>query len=132
MECGRPCAGNFDESFYHVKSLPALPIDFKGLFIPYRLKLLAGEKGKRSALPNSEIMIHQPLGGAQGQASDIEISAKRIIQLRKLINQIISERTGQPFDKVDKDTERDYFMSADEAKQYGIIDQVVKRYYMSS
>jgi ATP-dependent Clp protease protease subunit len=89
--------------------------------------LLAGEKGKRSALPNSEIMIHQPLGGAQGQASDIEISARRIIQTRKLINQVISERTGQPFEKVEKDTERDYFMSASEAKEYGLIDQVVEK-----
>ncbi|MFD2043440.1 ATP-dependent Clp endopeptidase proteolytic subunit ClpP [Ornithinibacillus salinisoli] len=88
--------------------------------------LLAGTKGKRLALPNSEIMIHQPLGGARGQATEIEISAKRIIKLREHINQIISERTGQPIDKVAKDTDRDYFMSVEEAKEYGIIDKVIK------
>lgn len=88
--------------------------------------LLAGAKGKRLALPNSEIMIHQPLGGARGQATEIEISAKRILKLREHINQIISERTGQPIEKVAKDTDRDYFMSAEEAKKYGIIDEVIK------
>lgn len=88
--------------------------------------LLAGTKGKRMALPNSEIMIHQPLGGARGQATEIEISAKRIIKLREHINGIISDRTGQPVEKVARDTERDYFMSAEEAKNYGIIDEIIK------
>lgn len=88
--------------------------------------LLAGTKGKRMALPNSEIMIHQPLGGTRGQATDIEISAKRIIKLREHINQIISDRTGQPVEKVARDTDRDYFMSAEEAKEYGIIDEIIK------
>lgn len=88
--------------------------------------LLAGTKGKRMALPNSEIMIHQPLGGARGQATEIEISAKRIIKLREHINQIISDRTGQPVEKVSRDTDRDYFMSAEEAKEYGIIDEIIR------
>ncbi len=88
--------------------------------------LLAGTKGKRLALPNSEIMIHQPLGGARGQATEIEISAKRILKLREHINQIISERMGQPVEKVAKDTDRDYFMSAEEAKKYGIIDEIIR------
>lgn len=88
--------------------------------------LLAGTKGKRMALPNSEIMIHQPLGGARGQATEIEISAKRILKLREHINHIISERTGQPVEKVARDTDRDYFMSAEEAKEYGIIDEIIR------
>ncbi len=88
--------------------------------------LLAGTKGKRFSLPNSEIMIHQPLGGARGQATEIEISAKRILKLRSHINQIIADRTGQPVEKVERDTERDYFMSAEEAKEYGIIDEIIK------
>lgn len=88
--------------------------------------LVAGAKGKRLALPNSEVLIHQPLGGARGQASDIEISARRIIQMRKRINKIISERTGQTLEKIEKDTDRDYFMSAEEAKEYGMIDKIVK------
>ncbi|MFC0272137.1 ATP-dependent Clp endopeptidase proteolytic subunit ClpP [Metabacillus herbersteinensis] len=88
--------------------------------------LLAGKKGKRYALPNSEIMIHQPLGGARGQATDIEISAKRIIKLREHINSIISERTGQPLERIAIDTDRDYFMSAQEAKEYGIIDEIIE------
>ncbi|WP_409304539.1 ATP-dependent Clp endopeptidase proteolytic subunit ClpP [Peribacillus sp. SCS-155] len=87
--------------------------------------LLAGTKGKRCALPNSEIMIHQPLGGARGQATEIEISARRILKLREHINGIIAERTGQPVDKVARDTDRDYFMSAEEAKKYGIIDEII-------
>ncbi|MFC5404916.1 ATP-dependent Clp endopeptidase proteolytic subunit ClpP [Cohnella soli] len=87
--------------------------------------LQAGEKGKRFALPNSEIMIHQPSGGAQGQASDIAISAKRILQMREKIVRITSERTGQPVERVEKDLDRDYFMDAEEALQYGIIDQVI-------
>lgn len=89
--------------------------------------LLAGTKGKRFALPNSEIMIHQPLGGARGQATEIEISAKRILKLRDHVNQIISERTGQPVEKIAKDTDRDYFMSAEEAIEYGIIDKIITR-----
>jgi ATP-dependent Clp protease protease subunit len=88
--------------------------------------LLAGAKGKRFALPNSEIMIHQPHGGAQGQASDIAISAKRILLIREKLNRITVERTGQPLEKVEKDMDRDYFMSAQEALEYGIIDQVIE------
>ncbi|WP_026694007.1 ATP-dependent Clp endopeptidase proteolytic subunit ClpP [Peribacillus kribbensis] len=87
--------------------------------------LLAGTKGKRMALPNSEIMIHQPLGGARGQATEIEISARRILKLKEHINTIIAERTGQPIEKVARETERDYFMSAEEAKEYGIIDEII-------
>lgn len=88
--------------------------------------LAAGTKGKRFALPNSDIMIHQPLGGAQGQASDIKIQAEKIIQIRERINKILSERTGQPLDKITNDTDRDYYMTAEEAVAYGIIDEVVK------
>ncbi|MYL64155.1 ATP-dependent Clp endopeptidase proteolytic subunit ClpP [Bacillus hwajinpoensis] len=89
--------------------------------------LLAGTKGKRYALPNSEIMIHQPLGGARGQATDLEISAKRILKLRQHINHIIAEKTNQSLDKVALDTDRDYFMSAQEAKEYGIIDEIIQK-----
>lgn len=88
--------------------------------------LAAGEKGKRFALPNAEIMIHQPLGGAQGQAEDIRIQAEKIIQIREQINKILAERTGQPLERISKDTDRDYYMTADEAKEYGIIDEVIK------
>ncbi|KEO76166.1 ATP-dependent Clp endopeptidase proteolytic subunit ClpP [Paenibacillus polymyxa] len=87
--------------------------------------LLAGAKGKRSALPNSEIMIHQPHGGAQGQASDIAISAKRILWTREKATRITAERTGQSFEKVEKDMDRDFYMSAQEALEYGVIDQVI-------
>ncbi|WP_279538785.1 ATP-dependent Clp endopeptidase proteolytic subunit ClpP [Paenibacillus agricola] len=87
--------------------------------------LLAGAKGKRFALPNSEIMIHQPHGGAQGQASDIAISAKRILRIRETLNQLASERTGQPLEKIETDMDRDYFMSSQEALAYGIIDEVI-------
>lgn len=87
--------------------------------------LAAGEKGKRYALPNSEVMIHQPLGGAQGQASDIEIAAKRIIKMREHLNQILAERTGQPLERIQRDTDRDNFLSAQEAKEYGLIDEVI-------
>ena len=87
--------------------------------------LAAGEKGKRFALPNSEVMIHQPLGGAQGQATDIEIHAKHILKTREKINRILSERTGQPLERVDMDTDRDFFMSAEEAKAYGLVDDVI-------
>lgn len=89
--------------------------------------LAAGAKGKRFALPNAEIMIHQPLGGAQGQATDIAIHAERIIKIKKHLNQILSENTGQPLEKLEKDVERDYFMEAEEAKAYGLIDEVITR-----
>ncbi|WP_312094472.1 ATP-dependent Clp endopeptidase proteolytic subunit ClpP [Niallia sp.] len=89
------------------------------------LLLLAGAKGKRYALPNSEIMIHQPLGGTRGQATEIEISAKRIVKLKSHINHIIAEKTGQSIEKIANDTERDYFMSAEEAKSYGIVDEII-------
>jgi ATP-dependent Clp protease, protease subunit len=89
--------------------------------------LAAGAKGKRLALPNSRIMIHQPSGGAQGQATDIEIQAREILRLRETLNQILAERTGQDVDKVRSDSERDYFMSAGEARDYGLIDQVIEK-----
>ncbi|MEN6348591.1 MAG: ATP-dependent Clp endopeptidase proteolytic subunit ClpP [Syntrophomonas sp.] len=89
--------------------------------------LAAGQKGKRFALPNAEIMIHQPSGGTQGQATDIEIHARRIISMKEALNRILSERTGQPLEKIQKDTERDYFMSAAEAQEYGIIDEILKQ-----
>lgn len=88
--------------------------------------LAAGAKGKRFALPNSEVMIHQPLGGAYGQASDIAIQAKRILRMREKLNKILAERTGQPLERIEKDTDRDFFMSAEEAKAYGIIDDVIE------
>ncbi len=87
--------------------------------------LTAGAKGKRFALPNSEVMIHQPLGGMQGQATDIKIHADRIIKMRETLNKILSERTGQPLEKIAHDTERDNFMSAEEACAYGLIDKVI-------
>jgi len=86
--------------------------------------LAAGAKGKRFSLPNSEIMIHQPWGGAQGQATDIEITAKQILKTRDKLNQILAAQTGQSIDKIKKDVDRDYFMSAEEAKKYGIIDKI--------
>lgn len=89
--------------------------------------LLAGAKGKRYALQNSEILLHQPLGGAKGQATEIEISARRILKMRDHINEIIAERTGQPVEKIKKDTDRDYFMSAEEALEYGIIDKIITK-----
>ncbi len=87
--------------------------------------LAAGAKGKRKALPNSEIMIHQPLGGAQGQATDIEIQAKQILRIKEKMNRILSENTGVPYEQVCQDTDRDNYMSADEAKAYGIVDDVI-------
>jgi ATP-dependent Clp protease protease subunit len=87
--------------------------------------LSAGTKGKRFALPNSEILIHQPLGGARGQASDIQIHAEQIIKLKKRLNKILAERTGQSLEKIERDTDRDFFMSAHDAKEYGIIDEVI-------
>ncbi|MEM5027479.1 ATP-dependent Clp endopeptidase proteolytic subunit ClpP [Priestia sp. WB3] len=89
--------------------------------------LAAGEKGKRYALPNSEVMIHQPLGGAQGQATEIEIAAKRILSLRDKLNQVLAERTGQPIEVIERDTDRDNFKTAEEALQYGLIDKVLTR-----
>ncbi len=89
--------------------------------------LSAGAKGKRLALPNSEIMIHQPLGGMQGQATDIKIHADRIIKIREKLNSILSDVTGQPIEKIERDTERDNFMSADEAMAYGLIDRVISK-----
>jgi len=89
--------------------------------------LTAGAKGKRMALPNSEIMIHQPLGGMQGQATDIKIHADRIIKMKEKLNRILSERTGQPYDKVVQDTERDNFLTAEDALAYGLIDKVIER-----
>ena len=87
--------------------------------------LSAGAKGKRFALPNAEVMIHQPHGGTEGQASDIEISAKRILKNRETLNKMLAKNTGQPLSKVEKDADRDFFMSAEEAKKYGIIDKVL-------
>ncbi|WP_174818603.1 ATP-dependent Clp endopeptidase proteolytic subunit ClpP [Paenibacillus kobensis] len=89
--------------------------------------LTAGAKGKRFALPNSEVMIHQPLGGAEGQASDIEIRARRIIKMRDKLNGILADRSGQPLERIEKDTDRDYFMSAEEARQYGLVDKVIEK-----
>ena len=89
--------------------------------------LAAGEKGKRFSLPNSKIMIHQVLGGARGQATDIEIHARDILKTREQMNRILAERTGQPLDKIARDTERDYFLTADESKDYGLIDQVISK-----
>ncbi|MDP4020875.1 MAG: ATP-dependent Clp endopeptidase proteolytic subunit ClpP [Candidatus Adlerbacteria bacterium] len=88
------------------------------------IMLAGGAKGKRFALPNAEVMIHQPWGGAQGQATDIEITAKHIIATRERLNKILVKTTGQPLDKIEKDVERDYFMSAEEAKKYGVIDEI--------
>lgn len=88
--------------------------------------LAAGEKGKRYALPNAEIMIHQPLGGAQGQAEDVKIHAEWLLQTREKINRLMSESTGQDLDVIRRDTDRDNFMSADEAKDYGIVDHVIR------
>lgn len=88
--------------------------------------LAAGTKGKRLALPHARIMIHQPLGGAQGQATDIEIEAREILRLRHQLNQMLADQTGQTLEKIEKDTDRDYFMSAEEAKAYGLIDRVIE------
>ena len=89
--------------------------------------LAAGAKGKRFALPNSEIMIHQPLGGMQGQATDIKIHADRIIKIKETLNTILSERTGQSLEQITKDTERDNFMTAIQAKEYGLVDEVIEK-----
>lgn len=88
--------------------------------------LAAGEKNKRFSLPNADIMIHQPLGGAQGQASDMKIQVEKILKIRELMNKILSERTGQPLDKISTDTDRDFYLTAKEAVEYGIIDKVIE------
>ena len=89
--------------------------------------LTAGAKGKRIALPNSRIMIHQPMGGMQGQASDIEIHAKEILKTRAKLNEILAKHTGQPLEKIEADTDRDFYMSAEEAQQYGIVDKIIEK-----
>lgn len=89
--------------------------------------LAAGAKGKRFSLPNSKVMIHQPSGGSQGQATEIEIQAREILKTREQLNKILAERTGQPIERIERDTERDYYMSADECKEYGLIDQVISK-----
>jgi len=89
--------------------------------------LAAGAKGKRYSLPNSKIMIHQPLGGTQGQATEIEIHAREILKTREQLNRILAEKTGQPLEKIQRDTERDYYLSADESKEYGLVDQVIAK-----
>ncbi len=89
--------------------------------------LSAGAKGKRFALPNARVMIHQPSGGAQGQASDIEIQAREILYLREKLNMLMAEHTGQAIEKIERDVERDYFMNAEQAKEYGLIDQILAR-----
>lgn len=89
------------------------------------IMLAGGQKGKRFALPNAEVMIHQPWGGASGQATDIEITAKHIVATRERLNKILAKATAQPLDKIEKDVERDYFMSAEEAKKYGVIDTIL-------
>jgi ATP-dependent Clp protease protease subunit len=89
--------------------------------------LAAGAKGKRFSLPNSKVMIHQVLGGARGQATDIEIHARDILRTKDQMNRILAERTGQPLEKIKQDTERDYFLTADEARDYGLIDQVISK-----
>lgn len=89
--------------------------------------LSAGKKGKRMALPNSEILIHQIMGGAEGQARDVEIAANRIVKLKSSVNKLLAKHTGQPLAKIEKDTDRDYWLSPEEAKEYGIIDEIVKK-----
>lgn len=90
------------------------------------LLLAAGEKGKRFALPNSRIMIHQPLGGASGQATDVEIQAREILRMKRVLNEILAKHTGQPLSKIEKDTDRDFFMSPEEALKYGLVDEVIQ------
>jgi ATP-dependent Clp protease protease subunit len=91
------------------------------------LLLTAGAKGKRYCLPNARVLIHQPMGGFQGQATDIDIHAREILKMRERLNEILASHTGQPIDRIRLDTERDYFMSAEEAKKYGLIDEVILR-----
>ncbi|KPV45301.1 ATP-dependent Clp endopeptidase proteolytic subunit ClpP [Alicyclobacillus ferrooxydans] len=114
------------DTMQHIK--PAVSTICVGLAASMGAVLLtAGEAGKRFALPNSEIMIHQPLGGARGQASDIQIHAEHILKTRQRLNKILSDRSGKPLEQVEKDTDRDRFMSAEEAKAYGLIDDVIVR-----
>ena len=94
--------------------------------------LAAGEKGKRFALPHARILIHQPLGGFQGQATDIDIQAKEILRLKDELNKILSDLTGQPLEKITNDTDRDYFMTSHQAKEYGLIDEIVVRKAVTS
>lgn len=89
--------------------------------------LASGTKGKRSSLPNSRIMLHQPLGGAQGQVSDIEIQTKELLRIKKKINEILTYHTDQPLERIEKDTDRDFYMTGDEAKTYGVVDEVIKK-----
>jgi len=89
--------------------------------------LTAGTKGKRFSLPNSEVLLHQVMGGAEGQAVEIEITARHIIKIKDKLNQILAKHTGQPLAKIEKDTDRDFYMSAEEAKDYGIIDKIIKK-----
>jgi ATP-dependent Clp protease protease subunit len=89
--------------------------------------LTSGAKGKRFCLPNSKVMIHQPLGGTRGQATEIEIHAREILKTREQLNRILAEKTGQPLEKIERDTERDYYLSADEAKEYGLVDEVISK-----
>ena len=89
--------------------------------------MAAGAAGKRYALPNARVMIHQPMGGFQGQATEIDIHAREILKIRERLNEIMAKHTGQPLDKISQDTERDYFMSSEEAKRYGLIDEVITR-----
>ena len=96
------------------------------------LLLAAGAKGKRYSLPNSRILIHQPMGGFQGQATDIDIHAKEILRLRATLNEILASHTGQPIDKISADTDRDFFMGGEEAKKYGLIDEVIEKRTLSS
>lgn len=113
------------DTIHHVK--PAVSTVCVGMAASGAAILLsAGEKGKRFALPNAEIMIHQPHGGAEGQATDIEITAKQILKLRERLNKILAKNTNQALEKIEKDVERDFFMTADEAKKYGLVDQVYK------
>jgi ATP-dependent Clp protease protease subunit len=91
------------------------------------LILASGAKGKRSSLPNSRIMLHQPLGGAQGQVSDIEIQTKELLRIKKKINEILTYHTNQPLERIEKDTDRDFYMTGDEAKEYGVVDEVIKK-----
>lgn len=113
------------DAMNHIK--PAVSTVCVGIAASAAAVILAtGEKGKRFALPNSEVMIHQPWGGAQGQATDIEITAKHILATRDRLNKILAKATGQALTKVEKDVERDYFMTADEAKKYGLVDTVYK------
>jgi ATP-dependent Clp protease protease subunit len=88
--------------------------------------LAAGQKGKRFALPNSEILLHQVMGGAEGQATEIEITARQILKMKDKLNQIIAKHTGQPISKIEKDTDRDFYMTPEEAKKYGLIDETIK------